>query len=242
MREILVAATVLLTFSSSVTAGEETIVLKANRLVDVQKKKLVKNATVVIIGNKIESVNPKRMPQNGHAIHLGDATLMPGLMDMHRHLTAIISKNRHMERFTLNPQDYTIRAVVNAEKALMMGFTSVRNVGDRASATVALRNAINKGVVPGPRIFTAGRSIATTGDHADPTNGMRADIMGDPRPKEGVINGPYDARKAVRQRYKETSDLIKITATGGVMNVATSGQNPQFTEDELEAIIITARK
>ena len=242
MRQIIVVVVILLTFSFSVAVGEETIVLKADRLVDVQKGKLVKNATVVIVGNRIESVNPRRLPKESRVIDLGDVTLMPGLMDMHRHLTSIISKNRYMEKFTLNPQDHTIRAVANAEKALMMGFTSVRNVGDRAGATVALRNAINKGVVPGPRIFTAGRSIATTGGHADQTNGMRADLMGDPGPKEGVINGPYDARKAVRQRYKETSDLIKITATGGVMSVATSGQNPQFTDDELEAIITTARE
>ena len=242
MRQIFVAAIILMTFSFSVAAGEETIVLKANRLIDVQKGKLIKNATVVIVGNKIESVNPRRLPKESRVIDLGDVTLMPGLMDMHRHLTSVISKKRYLERFTLNPPDHTIRAVANAEKALMMGFTSVRNVGDRAGATVALRNAIIKGVVPGPRIFTAGRSIATTGGHADPTNGTREDLMGDPGPKEGVINGPYEARKAVRQRYKETSDLIKITATGGVMSVATSGQNPQFTDDELEAIITTARE
>ena len=242
MRQIIVTAVIFLSFSFSVAVGEETIVLKADRLVDVQKGKLEKNVTVVIVGNKIESVNPRRLPKESRFIDLGDVTLMPGLMDMHRHLTSVISKNRYLERFTLNPQDHTIRAVANAEKALMMGFTSVRNVGDRAGATVALRNAINKGVVPGPRIFTAGRSIATTGGHGDPTNGTREDIMGDPGPKEGVINGPYDARKAVRQRYKETSDLIKITATGGVMSVATSGQNPQFTDDELEAIITTARE
>ena len=242
MRQIFLAAIILMTFSFSVAAGEEIIVLKATRLVDVQKGKLIKNAIVVIVGNKIESVNPRRLPKESRVIDLGDVTLMPGLMDMHRHLTSVISKNRYLERFTLNPSDHTIRAVANAEKALMMGFTSVRNVGDRAGATVALRNAINKGVVPGPRIFTAGRSIATTGGHADPTNGTRDDLMGDPGPKEGVINGPYDARKAVRQRYKETSDLIKITATGGVMSVATSGQNPQFTDDELEAIITTARE
>lgn len=242
MKSVFVTVISLMVLAFAFEDTDKSIILKAARMVDVEKGKVIKDVTVVILGDKIESVNPKRMPKKGQVIDLGDVTLMPGLMDMHRHLTSVISKNRYLERFTLNPQDHTIRAVANAEKALMMGFTSVRNVGDRAGATVALRNAINKGVVPGPRIFTAGRSIATTGGHGDPTNGTREDIMGDPGPKEGVINGPYDARKAVRQRYKETSDLIKITATGGVMSVATSGQNPQFTDDELEAIITTARE
>jgi imidazolonepropionase-like amidohydrolase len=104
-----------------------------------------------------------------------------------------------------------------------------------------LRNAINRGLIKGPRVFTAGKSIATTGGHADPTNGYRRDLVGDPGPKEGVINGVEDARKAVRQRYKEGSDLIKITASGGVLSVAKDGSNPQFTEEELATIIATAK-
>ena len=95
--------------------------------------------------------------------------------------------------------------------------------------------------MPGPRIFTAGKSLATTGGHADPSNGHRADLMGDPHAIDGVINGTAEARKAVRQRYKEGADLIKITATGGVLSTAKSGQNPQFMDDELEAIIATAK-
>ena len=92
----------------------------------------------------------------------------------------------------------------------------------------------------GPRIFTAGKSLATTGGHADPTNGARQDLLGDPHAKQGVVNGPIEARKAVRQRYKEGADLIKITATGGVLSTAKNGQNPQFMDDELAAIIETA--
>ena len=93
----------------------------------------------------------------------------------------------------------------------------------------------------GPRIFTAGKAIATTGGHADPTNGVRNELMHDPGPKEGVDNSPEDARKAVRQRYKNGADVIKITATGGVMSVAKNGQNPQFTTEELKAIVETAK-
>jgi imidazolonepropionase-like amidohydrolase len=92
------------------------------------------------------------------------------------------------------------------------------------------------GYVPGPRIFSAGKSIATTGGHADPTNGRNWDTIGDPGPKEGVVNGPVEARKAVRQRYKDGADVIKITATGGVLSYAKNGQNPQFELDEIEAI------
>ncbi len=122
----------------------------------------------------------------------------------------------------------------------MAGFTTVRNPGDDGKATVALRKAIEQGLVPGPRIFTAGKSLATTGGHADPTNGLNSRLRGDPGPADGVVNGPADAAKAVRQRYKEGADFIKITATGGVLSVAKSGQNPQFTEAELEAIVATA--
>jgi imidazolonepropionase-like amidohydrolase len=106
---------------------------------------------------------------------------------------------------------------------------------------ISLRNAINAGTVVGPRIFTAGKSIASTGGHADPTNGSKRELIGDPGPKEGVINSPEDARKAVRQRYKEGSDFIKITATGGVLSVAKDGSGPQFTQEELNAIIETAK-
>jgi imidazolonepropionase-like amidohydrolase len=91
------------------------------------------------------------------------------------------------------------------------------------------------------RIFTAGKSLATTGGHADPTNGTADEFEGDPGPKEGVLNGPEDARKAVRQRYKDGADLIKLTATGGVLSLAASGQNPQFTDEELQAVVATAK-
>jgi imidazolonepropionase-like amidohydrolase len=116
----------------------------------------------------------------------------------------------------------------------------VRDVGG-SGVNISLRNAINKGIIKGPRIFTAGKAIATTGGHADPTNSYRKDLMGDPGPAEGVVNGPDECRKAVRQRYKDGADLIKITATGGVLSVATSGSNPQFTEEEIKAIVETAK-
>ena len=122
----------------------------------------------------------------------------------------------------------------------MAGFTTVRDLGG-SGVNISLRNAINKGEVDGPRIFTAGKAIGTTGGHADPTNGWKKNIAGNPGPSEGVINGTDDARKAVRQRYKNGADVIKITATGGVMSIAKNGQNPQFTIEEIKAICETAK-
>jgi len=117
----------------------------------------------------------------------------------------------------------------------------VRNVGDDGMSTVSLRNAIRAGTAVGPRIYTAGKSIATTGGHADPTSGWCEALQGDPGPREGVVNSPGEARQAVRERYKDGADMIKITATGGVLSMASSGDNAQFTDEELNAIIETAR-
>jgi imidazolonepropionase-like amidohydrolase len=159
---------------------------------------------------------------------------------MHVHLEHETNPNRYMENFTYNPADYAFLSVKFSEITLMAGFTTVRDLGG-TGVNIALRNAINKGIIKGPRVYTAGRSIATTGGHADPTNGFRRDLMGDPGPLDAVANGADECMKAVRQRYKEGSDLIKITATGGVLSVAKSSSNPQFTEEEIRAIVATAK-
>ncbi|MBD0353451.1 MAG: amidohydrolase family protein, partial [Flavisolibacter sp.] len=159
---------------------------------------------------------------------------------MHVHLEGETNPLQYLEEFTLNNADIAFRSVGYAEKTLLAGFTTVRDLGG-IGVNIALRNAINKGIIKGPRIFTAGKAIATTGGHADPTNGYRKDLMGDPGPEAGVVNGPDDCRKAVRQRYKDGADLIKITATGGVLSVAKSGSNAQFTEEEIKAIVETAK-
>ena len=161
-------------------------------------------------------------------------------MDMHVHMEGETSPNRYLGTFYINPPDIAFRSVPIAERTLMAGFTTVRDLGG-SGVNISLRNAINKGQVKGPRIFTAGKSIGTTGGHADPTNGYRKDLMGDPGPDVGVMNSEEDGKKAVRQRYKDGSDLIKITATGGVLSLAKSGQNPQFTEEEIKAIVETAK-
>src|SRR5260370_4027699 len=165
---------------------------------------------------------------------------MPGLIDMHVHLESETSKDYQIKRYTLNDADVAFQSTVYAKRTLMAGFTTVRDCGG-TGVNIALRNAIKQGVVIGTRVFTAGKAIATTGGHADPTNGSRKELMGDPGPKEGVINGVEDARKAVRQRYKDGSDFIKITATGGVLSVAKDGSGPQFTQEEVNAIVETAK-
>ncbi|MGQ0801673.1 MAG: amidohydrolase family protein [Pseudomarimonas sp.] len=175
-------------------------------------------------------------------VDLSAQTCMPGFIDMHVHLRGETSPQRYSESFRLNPADYAFRSVGYAEKTLMAGFTSVRDLG--GEITLSLRDAINQGSLRGPRIFAAGTGIATTGGHGDPTNGVAhylSDALGHPGPEEGVISGVDEARRAVRQRYKEGSDVIKITATGGVLSVAKSGENPQFTVDEVTEVVRTAR-
>lgn len=226
--------------TDSVSAENETII-KCGATIDVQTKKKTGPKTFTIVEGRISDIASGSNTSSINGVDLSEYTCLPGLIDMHVHLTSQSSPRSYLERFTLNPADYAFRATKYAEVTLKAGFTTVRNLGDDGTTTKALRNAIAQGFVEGPRIFTAGKSLATTGGHADPTNGHRDDLMGDPNAKSGVVNGAEEARKAVRQRYKEGADLIKITATGGVLSTAKSGQNPQFMDDELEAIIQTAK-
>jgi imidazolonepropionase-like amidohydrolase len=207
-------------------------------IADVPKK----NMTIIVEKDKIIGVETgySKASSNDKTIDLRTKTITPGWIDCHVHMESETNPDKYLETFTLNPADYAFQSVVFSERTLMAGFTTVRDLGG-TGVNISLRNAINKGLIKGPRILTAGKSIATTGGHADPTNGYRKDLQGDPGPKEGVANGPEECRKAVRQRYKDGSDLIKITATGGVLSVAKSGKNPQFFEDELEAIVQTAK-
>ncbi len=211
-------------------------------LIDANSSEAKKNMTIIVEKNKILSVESgfSKAGTQDRTIDLKSQTVTPGWIDCHVHMEGETNPNRYLQAFTLNPADYAFQSVVYAERTLMAGFTTVRDVGG-SGVNVSLRNAVNKGLVKGPRIFTAGKAIGTTGGHADPTNGYREDLMGDPGPAQGVVNGPEDCRKAVRQRYKEGSDLIKITATGGVLSVAKSSSNSQFTEEEVKEIVQTAK-
>jgi len=223
------------------TFAQPQIYLHCGKLIDTERGQVHARQTVIVSGNRIASVQDGYVqpPADARLIDLTEHTVMPGLMDMHVHIEHQSNPKAYEERFRKNEADVAYDAAVYARRTLLAGFTVVRDLGGRG-VNVALRNAINAGKAVGPRIFTAEKSIASTGGHADPTNGVRRDLMGDPGPKEGVVNGPDEARKAVRQRYKNGADLIKITATGGVLSVAKDGQGPQFTTEELKAIIETA--
>ena len=213
-------------------------VIHAGQLVDAAAGEVIEAATIVVDGDRITSVQMGYVGEPD--IDLTGAFVMPGWIDMHVHIAGQQSPDRFLENFTLEPADAALRAVPYAERTLMAGFTTVRDLGTDHALAQSIRRAVAEGHIVGPRIFTAGKSLATTGGHADPSNGVNSELRGDPGPAEGVVNGVDDAYKAVRARYKEGVDLIKITATGGVLSQASSGQNPQFTEAEIAAIVAAA--
>ena len=213
------------------------------KLIDTKAGKILTQKTIIVSGTSIKDVKDGYVPTRrteDFIIDLKDKVVLPGLIDMHVHIEGETNPNRYLEAFTLNDADVAFNAAEIAKRTLLAGFTTVRDLGG-TGVNVSLRNAIQRGKVPGPRIFTAEKALGTTGGHADPTNGRRKELMGDPGPKEGVVNSIDDARKAVRQRYKNGADWIKITATGGVLSVAKSGKNPQFTETEIQEIVKTAK-
>lgn len=238
---ILSSLTLFLLLCSLSTVAQD-MYLQCGEIFDSQSGKFLKEQTIIVSGTTIKEV--KKGFLSGSAedsiIDLRTKTVLPGFIDMHVHIEGESSPSRYLERFTKNDVDVAFQSTVYARRTLMAGFTTVRDLGG-SGVNIALRKAIDHGIVVGPRIFTAGKAIATTGGHADPTNGVKTEYMHDPGPKEGVVNSPEDAKKAVRQRYKNGADVIKITATGGVMSVAKNGQNPQFTVEELEAIVATAK-
>jgi len=239
MKKLLFLLAVMFTFS--ITA--QSTYLHCGKLIDTNSGKVLTNKTVIVSGKKITAiqdgfVNPKSSDDS--VVDLKNKTVMPGLIDMHVHIESESNPRAYMDRFTKNEADVAFGSLSLAKKTLMAGFTTVRDMGG-SGVNIALRNAIAQGKVKGPRIFTAGKAIGTTGGHADPTNGVRNEFKGDPGPKEGVINSVDDAKKAVRQRYKDGADNIKITATGGVLSMAKNGQNPQFTLEEIKAICETAK-
>ncbi len=239
MRLIVLAATLTL----ALPASAETVALQCGEVFDSRSARLVGARTIVSSDGRIREVLPGRAQVPGaREVDLAGHTCMPGWIDLHVHLSMQSNPRSYEERFRLDDADFALRGVGYAEKTLLAGFTTVRDLG--GEVTLKLRDAINAGLIKGPRIYAAGKSIATTGGHADPTNGMNSELsflVGTPGPTQGVVNGPEQGRQAVRQRYKDGSDVIKITATGGVMSYAKSGDGPQFTVDEIRAIVDIAK-
>jgi imidazolonepropionase-like amidohydrolase len=238
MKKVLTLGLSLVAFASF---AQKTI-LHCGSLIDVKTQTVLKNRSIVVEGKKIVAVSEGFLsPAKGDVvINLKDRTVMPGLIDSHVHLESETNPGAYLDRFVKNPGDVAYQALVYAKRNLMAGFTTVRDLGG-TNVVISLRNAINKGLVEGPRIFTAGVTIGTTGGHADDTNGINDAFKKDLGPEDGVVNGVADAAKAVRQRYKEGSDLIKITATGGVLSYAKDGAGAQFTDEEIRTIVQTAK-
>ncbi len=244
MRLVPLAAALTALFAVSAVAADTNpavTVLECGHRIDVVHGKLLGASTIIIEGDRIKQVLDGTQPRTGaNTIALPDSTCMPGLIDDHVHLTMQFDRAFYSKVFRLNPTDYAIQSTVYARRTLLAGFTTVRNVGDFHNESIALRNAVNAGLVPGPRIFSAGQFIGTTGGHADPTDGYRWDLQGDPSPKDGIINSPQDAWKAVRQHYKDGADLIKIMPSGGVLDESGSSENPQMTIPEIQAVVAAA--
>ncbi len=215
--------------------------LHCGHLIDTANGKMLGETTIVVDAGRIKEVSSgTQSPAGAKIIDLSAQTCMPGLIDAHTHLTSETSRTGYVDKFHWNIADYAVRSTLYARRTLLAGFTTVRNVGDQANESVALRNAINAGILPGPRIYTAGRAMGSTGGHGDPSNGYRSDLAGDPGPMEGIINSPEDAVKAVRLHYKLGDDLIKIMPSGGVLDESTSGDNAQMTLEEIKAVVTTA--
>ncbi|MCW5571302.1 MAG: amidohydrolase family protein, partial [Steroidobacteraceae bacterium] len=176
-------------------AGAATLI-HAGRVIDGLTDNVAEGRTIVVDAGRITAIEPGfRAPAEGdRVIDLRSGTVLPGLMDMHVHITSENSRTTELDRFKENAADIALDGVVYAQRTLLAGFTTVRDLGSAFNTDIALRNAINAGKVPGPRIFAAGKAIASTGGHGDPTNGM-ADYLrqGEPGPTEGVADGIPDA-------------------------------------------------
>lgn len=198
--------------------------------------------TIVVEGQRVTAVEEGYVTPdaNDQAVDLRNAYCMPGLIDMHTHLTGQSRKGGYIDRFRMTPTDQALKATTYARTTLLAGFTSVRNVGSNEDIGLALKRAIQRGDIIGPRMFVAGKSLAVTGGHADATNGYREDIMGVPDEAEGIVDGIESAIRATRIAIKRGADLIKITATGGVLSIASDGSGAHFKEEEIRAIVETA--
>jgi imidazolonepropionase-like amidohydrolase len=219
--------------------------LHCGHLLDVRSGRLLNQQTIVVEKDRIVAVQAGYTAASGlqdKVVNLENKTVLPGLIDCHVHLEAMPSRSSFAEQFTLNPADVAYRAEANALTTLRAGFTTVRDCGG-SGVNTALRKAVARGLVPGPRIYSAGTAISSTGGHMDPTDGLSDFMMEklNPGPVEGVANGPDQCRQAVREQFRRGADLIKIASTGGVLDLSKDGSGAQYTEEEIRAVVQTAR-
>src|SRR5438045_3566583 len=232
---------------SAFAAEPATIALKAARLFDGKPKALVANGVVIVQGDKIVDAGSNLpIPEGAQVIDLGDATLSPGFMDAHTHLTADFSGNyneRRLQELDLNVSEHAIRATAFARATVEAGFITVRDLGSRFVGShefvdVALRNSINKGVIAGPRMLVATKGIGATGGHFDPTNGFRDFLFRRESDfTDGIANGPDEIRKAVRFEVKNGADVIKAAVSGGVLSLGEEVDTRQLTSAEMAALV-----
>src|SRR5256886_2761112 len=238
---------ILLCLGTAAQAADQTIALKAARLFDGKSNALVQDAVVIVQGDKIVDAGSNLpIPSGAQMIDLGDATLAPGFMDAHTHLTADFSGNyneRRLQQLDLNVSEHAIRATAFARATVEAGFTTVRDLGSRFVASrefvdVALRNSINKGVIVGPRMLVATKGIGATGGHFDPTGGFRDFLFGrEPDYTDGIANSPDEIRKTVRFEVKNGADVIKAAVSGGVLSLGDEVDTPQLTPAEMTALV-----
>src|SRR5436189_3369659 len=222
-------------------AQPRPIVLRAARMFDGKSDRIVSPGVLVVIGDKIDSVgDANARPAGAEIIELGDATLLPGLIDAHTHLTHGYGED-YRQRFVDSQRktipEMTLDATEDLRKTLMAGFTTVRDLGSSDFIDVGLRNAVESGKIVGPRMLVAGKSIGATGGHCDPGGGIRYGLHPESGIAQGVINSPDEARAAVRFNLKYGADVIKTCATGGVLSLTDDVDTPQLTQAELDALV-----
>jgi imidazolonepropionase-like amidohydrolase len=215
-------------------------VIAAARLIDGVSSAPRGPVSILIAGDRIVRIADGAVTMPGaELIDLGRATVLPGLIDSHTHITGEGTADAIVRAVTLGDVDAAVRSTVYARRTLDAGFTTIRNVGAGGGADVALRRAITEGLVPGPRIWTARVSLSITGGHGD-QGGLRPDLGLNATWQNGIVDSPDEAAKAVRYQHKYGADLIKFTATGGVLSIGDSGDLQQFSDAEMKAIVDTA--